>query len=80
MLDLINALQGVVDNESGQNLLELGMVRNIRIANGQVEMTIALNTGRLYYKDKLVASIKKNVGSLPGIADVHVTTTMRLDR
>ena len=45
------ALEAVMDPELGRNIVELGMVRDISIANGRVALTLALTTLACPFKD-----------------------------
>jgi Mrp family chromosome partitioning ATPase len=66
------ALAGVMDPELGRNIVELGMVRNLRVDDGQVSFDLALTTLACPLKDKIVAEAKAAVLALDGVKAVTV--------
>ncbi len=42
--DVLHALKGVKDPEIGRDLVELGMVKDVKVGDGRVELTINLTT------------------------------------
>jgi len=66
------ALAGVMDPELGRNLVELGMVRNLRVDDGQVSFDLALTTLACPLKDKIVAEARAAVLALDGVKAVTV--------
>lgn len=73
--DVQTALRQVVDPELGQNLVDLGMVRDVRVADGQVEVTLALTTLACPLKDRLAAEARSAIAALPGVTGVNVHLT-----
>jgi len=69
------ALTGVMDPELGRNIVELGMVRNLQVDDGQVSFDLALTTLACPLKDKIVAEAKAAVRALDGIETVEVNLT-----
>ena len=61
------ALEGVMDPELHKNLIELGMVREVGIDQGQVNITLVLATLACPFKDELAAEVKAAVGGLDGV-------------
>jgi ATP-binding protein involved in chromosome partitioning len=70
-----SALAQVQDPELGRDIVELGMVRDLKIADGRVAFTLALNNLSCPFKDQMVYGAKQVVQSLDGIeaVDVHVS-------
>mgnify|MGYP000887307306 FL=1 len=66
------AVKSVLDPELKKSLLDLGMIRDIHVENGQVWLTLALSTARCPRKDAMVEEIKGVLGKLPGVAGVDV--------
>jgi Mrp family chromosome partitioning ATPase len=66
------ALAGVMDPELGRNIVELGMVRNLRVDGRQVSFDLALTTLACPLKDKIVAQAKTAVLALDGVDAVEV--------
>lgn len=68
-----HALLGVMDPELGDNVVDLGMVRRVDIADsGEVDVTLALTTAGCPLRSQLMKDVKGRVGSLPGAAEVRV--------
>jgi ATP-binding protein involved in chromosome partitioning len=74
-----SALEGVMDPELQKSLIELGMVRQVRIKDGQVDITLALTTLACPLQDQIVGDVKAAVGALEGVADVAVEVTEMTD-
>ncbi len=67
------ALRGVIDPELGDNIVELGMVRDIDVdATGNVDVGIALTTAGCPLRAQLRDDTVARVGSLPGVTSVKV--------
>ncbi len=73
------ALEGVMDPELHKSLIELGMVRQVRIEDGRVEITLALTTLACPLKDQIVGDVKAAVGALGAVEDVVVELTEMTD-
>jgi Mrp family chromosome partitioning ATPase len=67
-----NALAQVQDPELGQNIVDLGMVRDIHVTDGSVAFTLALTSLSCPFKDRMVDSAKEAVQALEGVKDVDV--------
>jgi ATP-binding protein involved in chromosome partitioning len=70
--DIRRALEGVNDPELHKSLIELGMVRDVRVREGQVDITLALTTLGCPLKDQIVGDVKKAAGALQGVQSVEV--------
>ena len=75
--DIRGALRGVIDPELGDNLVDLGMVRDIRIGGvgkgpGDVTVTIALTIAGCPLRTQLTDDTKRRVGSVPEVTSVDV--------
>ena len=57
--DVKNALTGVQDPELGQNIVELGMVRGLRVTDGKVVFTLVLTNLSCPFKDRLKQRVNK---------------------
>jgi Mrp family chromosome partitioning ATPase len=66
------ALQGVMDPELHKSLIELGMIREVRIDGGQVEILLALTTMGCPLKEQIVGDVKEAVGALEDVTGVGV--------
>jgi Mrp family chromosome partitioning ATPase len=68
-----------MDPELHKSLIELGMVREVRVKKGQVEITLALTTLGCPLKDQIVGDVEKAVGTLEGVKGVEVELTEMTD-
>lgn len=69
-----DALRGVIDPELHDDVVSLGMVRDIQVAtDGDVNVTLALTTAGCPLKVQLRDDTKIRVSTLPGVANVRVT-------
>ena len=73
------ALEGGMDPELHKSLIELGMIREVRIKEGQVEIILALTTLGCPLKDQIVGDVEKVVGALEGVKAVEVELTEMTD-
>jgi ATP-binding protein involved in chromosome partitioning len=69
------ALEGVMDPELHKSLIELGMVPQVAIDKGHVDITLALTTLGCPLKDQIVDDVKRTVGALEGVKAVEVALT-----
>lgn len=73
--DILMALRQVIDPELGQNLVDLGMVREVELEDGWVDVTLALTTLACPLKDRLAAEARSAITALPGVTGVNVHLT-----
>lgn len=70
------ALTQVIDPELGGNLVELGMVRSIEIADGDVYITLALTMQGCPLRQSLQEQARAAAEAVPGVARVTVDLTV----
>jgi len=71
--DVRAALLGVIDPELGDNVVDLGMVRDIEVdPDGFVTVTIALTVAGCPLQKQLRTDVDGQVGAVPGVAGVAV--------
>ena len=71
--DVRGALLGVIDPELGDNVVDLGMVRDVAVGtDGFVTVTIALTVAGCPLQKQLRADIDGKVGAVPGVSGVAV--------
>lgn len=68
-------VKDIQDPELKKSLLELGMIRDISMADGQVTLTLALTTSKCPKKEAMVTEIKRVLEELSGISRVDVKLT-----
>ena len=67
------ALFGVIDPELGDNVVDLGMVRQVETDEaGTVDVTLALTTAGCPLRAQLMKDVKTRVASVPGVTGVRV--------
>ena len=76
---IIGALAEVMDPELHRSLVELGMVRNVRIQEGKVAFTLALTIPECPLKDQIVAEARAAVLALDGVREVQIDLTEMTD-
>ncbi len=69
---VMEALKGVMDPELGRNLVELGMVRNVRIEDRRVRFTLALTTLKCPLKERIMAEARAALLALDGVEEVEI--------
>jgi ATP-binding protein involved in chromosome partitioning len=78
MLDsnsVLEILRPVQDPELGKSLVELNMIRNVKIDNGDVSFTLVLTTPACPLREFIVEDCQKAVKQLPGVTKVVVDVT-----
>ncbi|HEY9849249.1 MAG TPA: Mrp/NBP35 family ATP-binding protein [Leptolyngbyaceae cyanobacterium] len=81
MSDILNAnsilevLRPVQDPELRKSLVELNMIRNIKIEDGKVSFTLVLTTPACPLREFIVEDCQKAVRQLSGVTDVVVDVT-----
>lgn len=73
--DVFAALRKVKHVESGQNLVDLDMVRDVHMVDGRVTVTLALSPLVRPLTDPLVNDVRVAIAGLPGVAGLDVNLT-----
>src|SRR6188508_2541217 len=69
-------LRGVIDPELGSDIVELGMVDHVTVADGGlVTVTIALTTSGCPLRAQIQRDVRARVGSAPGVTKVKLEWT-----
>jgi len=66
------ALAAVMDPELGRDIVDLGMVRDVALADGRVTFTLALTTLACPLKEQIERNARLAVLALPGIQSVDI--------
>ncbi|NCJ07630.1 P-loop NTPase [Synechococcales cyanobacterium C] len=72
---VLEVLRPVQDPELQKSLVELNMIRNVEIHNGQVKFTLVLTTPACPLREFIVEDCKKAVQALPGVTNIEVEVT-----
>ena len=70
---VLAALKVVIDPDLRRDIVSLGFVKNLGIANGRVSFTIELTTPACPVKDQLRDQAVAAVRALPGVTDVEAS-------
>ena len=73
--DVYQALRGVVDPELGSDIVELGMVTDVDLADGLVTVGVALTIAQCPMRGQIEQDTARKVMAIPGVRDVVVRTT-----
>jgi ATP-binding protein involved in chromosome partitioning len=65
----------VTDPDLGRDIVSLGFVKDVRVANGSVGFTIELTTPASPVREQLRQQARQAVAALPGVGAVNVTMT-----
>ncbi len=76
---ILEALAGVMDPELKRSLVELGMVRDVRIQDDKVSFTLALTVPECPLRDQIVAEARAAVLALDGVREVQIHLTEMTD-
>ncbi|MEB3343388.1 Mrp/NBP35 family ATP-binding protein [Okeania sp.] len=72
---ILDVLRPVQDPELRKSLVELNMIRNINVVDGQVKFTLVLTTPACPLREFIVEDCQKAVKQLPGVKEVIVDVT-----
>lgn len=81
MLDasaVLEVLKPVQDPELQKSLVELKMIRNVRVNEGVVHFTVVLTTPACPLREFIVDECKQAVKQLPGVTEVEVEVTAEI--
>ncbi|MGB3615217.1 MAG: Mrp/NBP35 family ATP-binding protein [Elainellaceae cyanobacterium] len=72
---VLDVLKPVQDPELQRSLVELNMIRDVEVTNGQVSFTLVLTTPACPLREFIVEDCEKAVKTLPGVTSVDVAVT-----
>ncbi|WP_165071707.1 Mrp/NBP35 family ATP-binding protein [Paludisphaera rhizosphaerae] len=74
--DVLAALKGVKDPDLGRDLVDLGMIRDVRVGPGKVALTVNLTTPACPLKGKIEADVRQALESrLPAGLEIEIRMT-----
>jgi len=71
-IEVRRTLTGVIDPELRRSIVDLGMVRDLRVTDGKVAFTLALTTLACPLKDQIEKEARLAALALPGIQSVDI--------
>src|SRR4029450_4436985 len=75
---VLNALRVVVDPDLRKDIVSLGFVKDLTIADGRTSFTIELTTPACPVKDQMRDQAVAAVRAVPGVSDVQVQLTAKV--
>jgi ATP-binding protein involved in chromosome partitioning len=76
---VMDALNGVMDPELHRSLVELNMVRDLKIADGTVHFTLALTVPTCPMRNQMANNARGALLSLPDVNEVNITFASMTD-
>src|SRR3989442_5834325 len=74
---VLDALRVVTDPDLGRDIVSLGFVKNVQVADGSVGFTIELTTPACPERERMRQLAREAVSALPGVRGVDVTMAAR---
>ncbi len=72
MTEIEAALQRVIDPELGANIVDLGMVKDVRIEGSTVMVKVALTIAACPLRDQIENEVLRKLRAVPGVEDVKI--------
>ncbi|MCR4428396.1 MAG: Mrp/NBP35 family ATP-binding protein [Caldiserica bacterium] len=69
---VLKNLKEVIDPELNASVVDLGMVRNLKIQDGIVSFDFTLTTLKCPFRETLVNSTRKKIEGIPGVKEVRI--------
>ncbi len=73
--DVYGALRGVIDPELHDNVVDLGMIRDVRIEGGTAHVGVALTVASCPLRAQIEQDVRSKVAGIPGIETVDVSVS-----
>lgn len=70
---VLETLRQVIDPEIGFNIIDLGLIYSVAIANGAVKVTMSLTTPGCPMHDSISWGVKNVLLNLEGVTEAEVT-------
>jgi ATP-binding protein involved in chromosome partitioning len=75
---IINQLRTVMDPELNRDLVSLGMIKDVQVADGNVKFTIELTTPACPLKTRIESDARKAITSMDGIKNIEINMSSRV--
>jgi ATP-binding protein involved in chromosome partitioning len=66
------ALRGVLDPELGENVVDLGMIKDVGLTDGRARIAVALTIAACPLRDQIEGDVVRKVAALPAVESVAV--------
>jgi ATP-binding protein involved in chromosome partitioning len=70
---ILDALRGVQDPELHRDIVSLGMVKNLAVANGKVSFTVELTTPACPLRETIEHDCKNALAQVPGVSSLEIS-------
>ena len=70
---VLNALKGVQDPELHRDIVSLGMVKDVEVADGKVAFKVELTTPACPLRETIDRDCKNALSGLPGVKDIQIS-------
>jgi len=77
---VLKTLEGVQDPELGGNVVELGMITDVRVAEGTVSIGLALTVAECPLRSQIEGDTRRRVEAMAGVDEVDLRTTAMTSR
>ena len=72
---VLHTLGQIMDDSSGQNIVSLGFVKDIKVNEGQISCILEFNHTDQKKNNKIFEDSKKAIEEIPGVTNVNIITT-----
>ena len=72
---VLHALGQVIDHDSDQNIVSLGLVKDIKTEEGKVNCVLEFNEINQKKNEKIFEDSKKAINEIPGVTKINIVTT-----
>src|SRR5687768_962516 len=73
---VLDALRTVTDPELRRNLVDLGLVRDLRVRRGRVSLTVAMVVPDHPRRAEILGEVRAALGSMDGVEELSVDETV----
>jgi ATP-binding protein involved in chromosome partitioning len=77
---VMKTLEGVRDPELGGNVVELGMITDVKIDGSHIDIGLALTIAECPLRSQIEGDTRRRVESMPGVVSVGIRTTAMTKR
>ena len=72
----LHLLGQVVNEEAGENIVALGMVKNVSVSDGKIDCIIEIKENDQKKNEKIFEDAQRVLKEIPGITKVNIITTL----
>ena len=72
----LHLLGQVVDEDAGDNIVALGMVKNVAVNEGKIDCIIEFKENNQKKNEKIFENVQNVLREIPGVTKVNIITTL----